>query len=76
MSYERFKSVKLYNLFKYAKDALRVKEEGIYKYRSKEYNKDYILPKDSLHGYMVFTCLVTCRFGDILFIFYPTIILY
>lgn len=47
MSYERFKSDKLYNLSKYAKDALRVKEDGIYKYRGKEYNKDYILPKDS-----------------------------
>ena len=47
MSYERFKSDKLYNLSKYAKDALRVKEDGIYKYRGKEYSKDYILPKDS-----------------------------
>ena len=47
MSYAKFKSDKLYNLSKYAKDTLRVKEDGIYKYRGKEYNKDYILPKDS-----------------------------
>lgn len=47
INYAKFKSDKLHNLSKYAKDTLRIKEDGIYKYGGIEHKKDYILPKNS-----------------------------
>ena len=47
MNYDKFKADKLYNLSRYAKDTLKVKENGIYKYGGIEHKKNYILPKNS-----------------------------